>query len=686
MTTCDLGHIDINALIKVRFNGQILETSCGRLILNEILPDTFGYVNEALTKKMIGKMMERIYHQYGIDRAAQFADDLKDLGFTYAQRAGFTFALEDIHIPLSKEKILADSTELVRTIERQYQRGLITDEERYAKVVETWMMAQSQMEKDMMAEFPKLNDLYIIMSSGARGNISQMTQVAAMKGMVADPTGAIIELPIRSNFKEGLSVFEYFVSTHGSRKGRADTALRTSEAGYLTRRLVDVSQDVVITVEDCGTKNTRTIEKKFYEEIGENWDKYIMGRVLGKEVAGIKEGTRITEPEIKILNEKGITEIDAYSLISCEAERGVCQKCYGVDLATGHPVKIGTAVGIIAAQAIGEPGTQLTMRTFHTGGAAGEDITQGLPRVEELFEARMPKKPAILSEIAGVASVKKDGDIYRITVVGQGVQTENISLTATYNFIVNDGDKVVKNQVVAEGAKAEVKPIRATATGVIAIHGNKAKISGAGEVAIEYTTAKTTQLLVKNGDQVTKGQQLTEGHFDLALSLKLLGAAKTQSYIIKQVQAIYETQGQDINDKHIEVIIRMMNSKVKVLEGNEKYLPGQIVSRYEVNEKNKGYAAKGEKQVKYEDLIMGITRVALKTESFLSAASFQETTSILIDAAISGKVDYLEGLKENVIIGKLIPAGTGFDVNRDDLPEILDEEETIEAPVEALTE
>ena len=691
MTAYDLGKIAINAIIKVRLDGATVETTYGRLILDEIMPENFGFVNEALTKKKIGKIMERIYHQYSIERAAQFADDLKDLGFTYAQKAGFTFALEDIHVPGTKAQILADSSEVVRTIERQYQRGLITEEERYGKVVETWMMAQAQMEKDMMSEFPKENDIYVIMNSGARGNISQMTQVAAMKGMVADPTGAIIELPIRSNFKEGLSVFEYFVSTHGSRKGRADTALRTSEAGYLTRRLVDVSQDVVISIPDCGTKNTRLIEKKFYEEIGEKWDKYIHGRILGKAVAGIKVGTEITDAEVKIFEEKGITEIETYSLISCEAENGVCQKCYGIDLATGHTVKIGTAAGIIAAQAIGEPGTQLTMRTFHTGGAAGEDITQGLPRVEELFEARTPKKPAILSEVAGVVSVKKDGDIYRLTVVGQGNTNENISLTAGYNFIVENGAKLVKNQIIAESEGKSAKPIRATSTGVIAINGNKAKIAGKGEVAIEYTTAKTTQLLVKNGDQVERGQQLTEGHFDLSQSLKLLGGPKTQNYIIKQVQAIYESQGQDINDKHIEVIIRMMNSKVKVLEGNEKYLPGQIVSRFEVNQKNKGYAEKGEKQVKYDDLIMGITRIALKTDSFLSAASFQETTSILIDAAISGKVDYLEGLKENVIIGKLIPAGTGFGKYRENHPlrETLEEtaeESELAEPAPALTE
>jgi DNA-directed RNA polymerase subunit beta' len=677
VTAFHLGNIDHQALIKVRLNtGEIVETTTGRVLFNEIIPNEIGYINTQLDQKSINKMVDLVYRQLGTHTAAVFVDDLKDLGFIYAQKAGYTFAIDDICVPDTKEAILAKSGEVVATVDRQYLRGLITDEERYAKTIEIWMDAQSQIEKDMVAKYPKDNDLFVIMDSGARGKVSQMTQVAGMKGLVSDPTGAIIELPIKSNFKEGLTVFEYFVSTHGSRKGRADTALRTSEAGYLTRRLVDVSQDVVVTEIDCGTKNTRTLARKFYEESGDKWDIHVLGRTLGADVAGFKTGTVIGLPELAVLNEKKIEEVQVFSLLGCETKRGICQKCYGIDLATGNPVVEGTAVGIIGAQAIGEPGTQLTMRTFHTGGAAGEDITQGLPRVEELFEARIPKKPAILSELSGAVSVKKEGDLIKLTVAGKGEQMDEYVLSKGYKFIVETGSQVVKNQTLAESETADAKPIRSVIAGVVTIKGSKAKVVGHGDAVREYTVSKTTQLLVKNNDVVEKGTALTEGHWDLSSSIKLVGIVKTQNYIIKQVQAIYESQGQDINDKHIEVIIRMMNSKVKILEqGGSKYLPGQIVSRFDVNAENKRLKEEGEKQVTTDDIIMGITRVALKTDSFLSAASFQETTSILIDAAISGKIDYLRGLKENVILGKLIPAGTGLHAEEEEAAELAAEQE-----------
>ena len=677
VTAFHLGDVDHQALIKVRLNtGEIVETTIGRVLFNEIIPNELGYINTQLDQKSINKMVDLVYRQLGTHTAAVFVDDLKDLGFIYAQKAGYTFAIDDICVPDTKDAILAKSGEVVATVDRQYLRGLITDEERYAKTIEIWMDAQSQIEKDMVAKYPKDNDLYVIMDSGARGKVSQMTQVAGMKGLVSDPTGAIIELPIKSNFKEGLTVFEYFVSTHGSRKGRADTALRTSEAGYLTRRLVDVSQDVVVTEIDCGTKNTRTLARSFYEESGDKWDIHVLGRTLGADVAGFKTGTVIGLPELAVINEKKIEEVQVFSLLGCETKRGICQKCYGVDLATGNPVVEGTAVGIIGAQAIGEPGTQLTMRTFHTGGAAGEDITQGLPRVEELFEARIPKKPAILSELAGAVSVKKEGDLVKLTVAGKGEQMDEYVLSKGYKFIVETGSQVVKNQTLAESEAADTKPIRSIIAGVVTIKGSKAKVVGHGDAVREYTVSKTTQLLVKNNDVVEKGTALTEGHWDLSSSIKLIGIVKTQNYIIKQVQAIYESQGQDINDKHIEVIIRMMNSKVKILEqGGSKYLPGQIVSRFDVNAENKVLAELGDKQVTTDDIIMGITRVALKTDSFLSAASFQETTSILIDAAISGKIDYLRGLKENVILGKLIPAGTGLHAEEEEAAELAAERE-----------
>ncbi|HLC44115.1 MAG TPA: DNA-directed RNA polymerase subunit beta' [Patescibacteria group bacterium] len=690
ISSYQLDKIDINAMIKVRMNDKsVLETTVGRIIFNEVLPEDLDYINEAMTKKTISKLAEKVYHTYGGETTAKLVDDIKELGFEYAQKSGMTFAIDDIYIPESKGEILKLAQKEVDKITNLFLRGLISDEERYNKIIEIWMGAQSQMEKDMMIGYPKQNDIYIIMNSGARGNIAQMTQVGAMKGMVADPTGAIIELPIKSNFKEGLSVFEYFVSTHGSRKGRADTALRTSEAGYLTRRLVDVSQDVVVSCPDCQTKNIRTIAKSFYAEFGESWDKYILSRTLGKTAAGVKEGSTITQTEIAQFNNANLEEIEIYSLLGCEAQKGVCQKCYGIDLATGRPVEIGTAVGIVAAQAIGEPGTQLTMRTFHTGGAAGEDITTGLPRVEELFEARMPKAPAILSEVSGGVTVAKVADLIKITVSGQGEKIEEYELPSGYKMVIENDTTVVKNQTIAEpiesapttgetgvgvptGSVGKGKPVRSIISGKVLTAGNKIKVIGVGDAVVEYSAPKTTQLMVKTGDIVVKGQPLTEGHFDLNSSFKLSGATSTQNYIIKQVQIIYDSQGQDINDKHIEVIVRMMSSKVKILEsGDSKYLPGQVVSKFDIAAKNKDLAAEGKKQIKTDDMIMGITRVALKTDSFLSAASFQETTSILIDAAIAGKVDNLKGLKENVIIGKLIPAGTGF--NR--------ESDTAECPV-----
>jgi len=655
----DIGNLDIKAKIYVKIKGEKKETSVGRIIFNEILPEDYPFINDVLNAKAISNLVNNVHVVYGIERTAKLVDDLKDLGFFYSQLAGLTFAVEDINVPSSKSEIIKKSEYTVSLINSQYQKGLITNEERYAKTIETWMDATNQVQKEMMSQFPKENDLFIIMNSGARGNLSQMTQVAGMKGLVADPTGAIIELPIRSNFKEGLKVFEYFESTHGSRKGRSDTALRTSEAGYLTRRLVDVSQDTVITSTDCGTKETRTISRKFYEDLGETWDKYIHGRVLGKEVVGVKAGTFLGDEEVAKLNEANIDQIEIFSLLGCQSKRGVCQKCYGIDLATGKPVELGTAVGIVAAQAIGEPGTQLTMRTFHTGGAAGEDITTGLPRVEELFESRTPKRPAIISEISGEVDIRKDKENITITVSGKGEKSTVIEIPEGYKITVKDSQDVKANETLAE-AKDE-KPIRSKSAGTIKLIGGKIVLSSVGRVEKQYVANKNVQLLIKNGETVSKGQALTEGHHDLSQSLRLSGKINTQNYIIKQVQTIYESQGQDINDKHIEVIVRMMMSKVKIVNpGDSSYLQGQIINRLNVMEENEKLAKSGKKKVEFEDILMGITRVAIKTESFLSAASFQETTSVLTESAISGKVDNLIGLKENVIIGKLIPAGTGL--------------------------
>src|SRR3989339_1366666 len=414
----DRGRVGIHQRVRTEIDGSIVSTTVGRIMANETLPEGYEFVNEVFDKKRIKKIVTSVYQRYGKEATSKLVDDMKKLGFAYAERSGVTFSVYDIMVPESKKSILREAEEKLSLIYNQFQKGFLTEEERYGKTVELWMDVSSKVEGEMSSNFDKNNDIHLIMNSGARGNVSQLNQIAGMKGLVADPTGNIIELPIRSNFKEGLSVFEYFVSTHGSRKGRADTALRTSEAGYLTRRLVDVSQDTVVLESDCGTENFRLLERSFYEERGKSWDEHILGRVLAKDCAGHKKGELINKGIVDKINHSGESEIGVYSYLGCEAQKGVCQKCYGEDPATGEIVVIGATVGIVAAQAIGEPGTQLTMRTFHTGGAAGEDITSGLPRVEDIFERQTPKAQAVVSKLTGVITdIKKGEKEERIIVV-----------------------------------------------------------------------------------------------------------------------------------------------------------------------------------------------------------------------------------------------------------------------------
>ncbi|MFA7243771.1 MAG: DNA-directed RNA polymerase subunit beta' [Patescibacteria group bacterium] len=652
--------LGLRELVKVRVNGEVLETTAGRIILNENLPEGHPFENAVFDEKKIKSVVSSVYHTYGKAETAKLVDNFKALGFKFAGQSGITFAVEDIVVSEKKKDVIKAAQEKLNKIDTQFMSGFLTNDERYAKTVEIWMDASSEVEKTMVDAFDKDNNLFIFMKSGARGNVSQLNQIAGMKGLVADPTGNIIELPIISNFKEGLSVFEYFVSTHGSRKGRADTALRTSEAGYLTRRLVDVSQDTVITMQDCGTDQSRQMNKSFYEAEGGTWNAYIRGRVLAEDAAGIKAGAMLTEDDIQKIEAAGIDSIKIRSLLGCQTERGVCQHCYGQDPATGQLVNTGATVGIVAAQAIGEPGTQLTMRTFHTGGAAGEDITSGLPRVEELFEARSPKSPAIISEIDGKVTIEKNKNETELIVMGIADKSESHVLPAEYKWIVKNGDKIKAKEIIAEAQ--DQKPLRANIAGEIKISGDKGIISGRGKVMREYPTSTISLLRVKDGADVKKGDALTEGHFDLTSSLKLKGLEETQNYIIDDVQKIYESQGQHINDKHLEVIVRQMCSKARIISSDNEteFLPGQVVDSQELGRENTRRKKEGAKLIEFEPIIMGMSRVALKTKSFLSAASFMETTSVLIDAAISGKTDNLNGLKENVIIGKLIPAGTGL--------------------------
>ncbi len=657
----DRGGVELHAPIKLKVKGgEIIETTIGRAIINEAFPADYEYQNEDFNKKKIQKSIAEVYKLFGKEETAILVDALKDLGFKYAEKSGISFSSSDISVPAKKGEIIKEANGKLDVINKQYAKGLLTDEERYAKTVELWMEVSGIVEKEMIETFDKKNDIYTIFSSGARGNISQLNQIAGMKGLVADPTGNIIELPIISNFKEGLSVFEYFESTHGSRKGRADTALRTSEAGYLTRRLVDVSQDTVIVEDDCGGKEARVLEREHYVKLDKDWKDHMFGRVLAEDVAGVKKGTMLTSADTKKIDESNAKEIRIYSLLTCVSEVGACKRCYGADPATGKLVETGATVGIVAAQAIGEPGTQLTMRTFHTGGAAGEDITSGLPRVEELFEARNPKSPASVSELNGTVTISRERNDVTVQVAGTASKDEATVLPKGYKWVVVNGDMVKRNQTIAESG--DNKPVRAKMAGSIKIKKDSAIVSGVGKTVRNYTTTKIVPLKVADGDKVKKGDMLTEGHYNLNQSLKLRGISKTYQYVIDEVQKIYDSQGQDINDKHLEVIVKQMSSRVKIISSDDPidYLPGKLAAYKQVLRENRKREKSGKKKIEFERIILGMSRVALRTDSFLSAASFMETTSVLINAAISGDTDSLKGLKENIIIGKLIPAGTGY--------------------------
>jgi len=593
---------------RPREAGERIETTVGRITFNKSLPEGHAFINREIDKKGVSKIVEDAANAYSTNDMENILDELKRLGFHYATRAGVTVAVYDAVIPEDKGQILSNAEETVDTIESQYERGLITKDERHRQIVDVWTRATDQVGDAMAENFDRFNPIYMMAYSGARGNIKQIRQLAGMRGLMANPKGDILDRPIKANFREGLTVLEYFISTHGARKGLADTALRTADSGYLTRRLVDVAQDVIVRESDCGTDEG--VEFSLTTESGDI-DHTLVGRCL-LEDAKVPRGRKVLKPageyltseaEIAQLVEAGVETVMLRTVMTCHARHGVCQPCYGWDLASGRPVDIGTAVGIIAAQSIGEPGTQLTMRTFHTGGVAGEDITHGLPRVTELFEARKPKGQAILAEITGT-------------------------------LVIEDTEKARK----------------------LTVHGDK----GAEK---SYTVSRRARLRpgVEDGVTVKVGQQLTEGSVNPHDLLHLKGPGAVLRYIVSQVQEVYRSQGVDINDKHIEVIARQMLRKITVLEpGDSDLLPGQLVDRFVFEDTNDMLATAGEEPAVGTPVLLGITKASLATESYLSAASFQETTRVLTDAAIAGKEDQLLGLKENVIIGKLIPAATGM--------------------------
>jgi len=600
--------VHLQASIKVRRNGELLETTVGRMIFNSVIPPEVGYFNEVVDKKGLGNIVAKTYRKCGYEMTGALLDGLKNQGFKFSTRAGMTVGLTDITVPKEKTEILAKADAAVAKTEQQYRRGLITDEERYNLVIDTWAKATKTVTQALMDNLDQFNPIYMMATSGARGNIQQLRQLAGMRGLMADPSGQTIELPIKANFREGLTVLEYFISSHGARKGLADTALRTADSGYLTRRLVDVSQDVIVREEDCGTMTGIMVEDiKDGPEIIEPLIDRLVGRFVLEDVIHPQTGEVLASPEYEITEEQAEEMVKAFdsaiirSVLTCKSRYGVCKKCYGRNLATGHPVEMGEAVGIIAAQSIGEPGTQLTMRTFHTGGVAGDDITQGLPRVEELFEARKPKGQAIISEAIGKVSISE-----------------------------------VKG-------RREIDLLTET------------------EEHLTYTVPYGSRLCVKEGQMVEAGDELTEGSINPHDMLKVKGQRGVQVYLLGEVQRVYRLQGVDINDKHIEVMVRQMLRKVKIDDaGDTTLLPGGLIDVFDFQDENARTIAGGGEPAVAHPVLLGITKASLATDSFLSAASFQETTRVLTEAAIKGKVDPLLGLKENVIIGKLIPAGTGM--------------------------
>ncbi len=689
--------VKLQEWIRLRKGTDTLVTTAGRVVFNQPLPvgkeplephmKPLPFQNAHYDRKGLRTLVAELFRLYGSDVTAIVVNDIKRLGFRYATQAGITVSAMDIPHPQQKWEIIHSTEKEVADVERMYRRGVMTDDERYRKVIELWQKAYEEVGNATEQAFDKFSPIWMMMGSGARGNIQQIRQLAGMRGLMADPTGRIIDLPIQANFTEGLTVLEYFISTHGTRKGLADTALRTADSGYLTRRLVDVAQDVIVREEDCGTTNgiwvrdisaERARNEPIYEKIA--------GRVAAEDVTVngkvvVASGTSISDEVAREIIAAGVP-VKMRSVLVCEAREGVCRTCYGRNLATGKIVEIGEAVGVIAAQSIGEPGTQLTMRTFHTGGVAGVDITQGLPRVEELFEARIPKGKAIISEIDGELEIIRQEGARKVRVISKEEFEVSYPIDGKVQPLVKTGDDVMEGQEIARDAKgASVRTRHAGKANVtskeIAVRTLDEEVR---EYAIPHQVRIRPELDRRDGQKVLikAGQQITEGSISPQELLHILGKEAVQTFLVDEVQKVYRSQGVDINDKHIEVIVRQMMRKVRVdSAGDTGLLPGEIVSQWEYEEGNARALAEGGEPATAQTVLLGLIKAALNTTSWLSAASFQETTRVLTEAAISGKVDRLRGLKENVIIGKLIPAGTGLDYykkQREQAARILEEE------------
>ncbi len=664
----DLDQIHLQAKIKVAVKGEVLETTVGRIIFNGILPEELDFRNKSFGKKELKNILTELHVKFGLDVAVKAADDIKKLGFKYATKSGISISVFDIHASKNKPKILETANSIVNKIGEQYWFGLITDEERYNHTIKIWSKVKSEIMEEMVQQYTEENDIYYQVNSGARGNWGQITQIAGMKGLVASPSGKTIELPIRSNLMEGFTILEYFIATHGGRKGKSDTALKTAEAGYLTRRLVDSVQDVVVHEEDCGTKKSKLVTRDNSAALNMSFESRIYGRTLAADVKVksktiLKKGSIIEDEALKLIGEHQVTEVEVRSVMFCKTLGGVCQKCYGYDLGDNNIVKTGTPVGIVAAQSIGEPGTQLTMRTFHMGGVAteGESITQGLTRVDELFEARSPKHPAILSEISGKVSIKKGKNDTKIIIAAEKPEDDNHLLGLNIEAVVKKGEEVKEKQIIARSTEDKTV-VRARCNGKVKeISSDHITIRQSEALVKTYIVSTRTTLKVKDKETIEKGTPLTVGHLDLRQLMELTNMDRVQEYILYEVQEIYSSQGQDINEKHVEIIVKQMVSKVRILDGGDsQFLPGDVKDITLFNRVNEELAKEKKNPAVGEHLLLGLTRIALWTDSWLSSASFQETIRVLVEASTTRKVDTLDGLKENVIIGRLIPVGAHY--------------------------
>jgi len=705
----ECGQIGLHTPVKTRIKtggrkSEIMDTTVGRIIFNSILPDKLRFINNVILKKDINNIIKNCLSLYGEDQTVKLVDDMKNLALKYITQSGLSWGIGDLPDMPVRDSLIEETNTKVESVQEQYEEGLLTQSERYTKVIQLWTETKDKISEAIKTSLDSRGSVYSMIQSGARGSWAQLTQLIGMKGLVTSPSGAIIELPVKGNFKKGFDVLEYFIATHGARKGLSDTALRTANAGYLTRRLIDVAQNIVITTEDCGSNEGLEITQEESEELGTTLLKRIVGRHLAADLENAKgkiiakTGDLINEETSQRLEKEEINKAIIRSPLNCRCTKGICAVCYGYDLSYNKPVALGTAVGTIAAQSIGEPGTQLTMRTFHTGGVAGEDITQGLPRVEEIFEARPPKRRAFVADVDGKVKIESiersiedehgkvitqsanvkiikifyqgtDSDKYYFAEMAKDIFAERSksdaggqNKTAAKKLkplvLVKEGELVKRGQALFTMDGVEVKAKNA---GEAALNEKYVKVSFAAEKAKEFIIPKGYAIWVNDGQEVKKGAQLTEGSLDLHQYYDLCGRLPTQRYVIHDIQYVYSSQGQPLNDKHIEVIVRQMFSRVLIKDSGETdLLPGEVVEKSIFDKINQEARTAKKKPAAGKQLLLGMTKASLTTDSFLSAASFQETARVLIEAAVTGKVDTLEGLKENVIIGRLIPAGTGF--------------------------